>query len=101
MLYRKSLSAHEWNPVVPTDHNFVQNERQWLLLNCGKQRCAFLHVYIACDTHKDDSFLHWNESLFYLVTQEALKLKRQGFTVIAMGDFNSRVGNLPSLCRRE
>ena len=97
MLYRESLSAHEWNPVVPPNLHFVQNGRQWLLLNCGKQRCAFLHVYIACDTHKDDSFLHWNENLFYLVTQEALKLKRQGFTVMAMGDFNSRVGTIPGL----
>ena len=97
MLYKESLTSHEWNPDVPDDLTFVQNERQWLLLSCGKQRCAFLHVYVACESHKDDSFLQWNDSLFFLVTQEALRLKRQGFTVIAMGDFNSRVGRIPGL----
>lgn len=97
LLYRESLTSHEWNPDVPDNLAFVQHERQWLLLSCGKQRCGFLHVYVACESHKDDSFLQWNESLFFLVTQEALRLKRQGFTVIAMGDFNARVGRIPGL----
>ena len=97
MLYRESLSAHEWSPVVPTHLSYIQNERQWLLLNSGDKKCAFLHVYVACESHKNDSFLQWNEDLFFLITQEAIKLKRQGFTVMAMGDFNSRVGRMPGL----
>ena len=34
---------------------------------------------------------------FHLVTQEAKPLRRQGFIVLAMGDFNPRVGNIPGL----
>ena len=34
---------------------------------------------------------------FHLVTQEAKSLRRQGFIVLAMGDFNPRVGNIPGL----
>ena len=68
-----------------------------MLLNSGSKKCAFLHVYVACESHRNDSFLQWNEDLFYLITQEALKLKKQGFTVIAMGDFNSRIGRVPGL----
>ena len=56
-----------------------------------------MHIYIACQTNKSDSFLQWNEDLFHLVTQEAKSLRRQGFIVLAMGDFNTRVGNIPGL----
>ena len=65
------------------------NERQWLLLDNQKERCAILHVYIACQMTRNDNFLKWNEDLFWLITQEAIKLRKQGFIVLAMGDFNS------------
>ena len=97
MLYKESLSAHEWSPVVPSHLAYIQNERQWLLFNSRKEKLAFLHVYIACESHRDDSFLQWNEDLFFLITQEAIKMKRQGFTIVAMGDFNSRLGRMPGL----
>ena len=97
MLYKSKLTAHSHEPTVPDDFRYVQNERQWLLLKGGSSRCAFLHVYIACQTRRDTSFMQWNEDLFSLITQEALDLKQQGFMIMAMGDFNSRVGRLPSL----
>ena len=73
------------------------NERQWLLIDSGTDRIAFLHVYIACQNMQNDSFLAWNEDLFLLISEEAKSLKQRGFTVLAMGDFNSRVGGLPGL----
>ena len=97
MLYKSKLTAHSHEPTVPDDFRYVQNERQWLLLKGGSSRCAFLHVYIACQTRRDTSFMQWNEDLFSLITQEALDLKQQGFMIMAMGDFNSRVGRLPGL----
>ena len=42
LLYKETLSAHEWTPAVPDRLQYVQNERQWLLVG-GK--IAFLHVY--------------------------------------------------------
>ena len=97
MLYRKTLPAHEWTPPVPLKSQYIMNERQWLLIDNKKERCAFLHIYIACQSSKNDSFLQWNEDLFHLVTQEAIKLRKLGFIVLAMGDFNSRVGSIPGL----
>ena len=58
---------------------------------------CLLHVYIACQNHRNDSYLKWNEDLFHLITMEAIKLRKQGFMVLAMGDFNSRVGVIPGL----
>ena len=97
ILYKDTLTAHKYTPAVPTNLEYIQNERQWLLVNQGKDRCAFLHVYIACQSFTSDSFLKWNEDLFLLIKEEAIKLKQQGFLVLAMGDFNSRVGCLKGL----
>ena len=97
MLYRDTLTAHEWSPPVPPKLQYIMNERQWLLIDNTKERCAFLHVYIACQSTRSDSFLQWNEDLFFLITKEAIKLRKQGFIVLAMGDFNSRVGAIPGL----
>ena len=73
------------------------NERQWLLVSNNNEKVAFLHVYIACQSNKSEAFLSWNEDLFFLVGQEAKKLKQQGFIILGMGDFNSRVGALKGL----
>ena len=97
MLYRDTLTAHRYNPTISPNLEYVQNERQWLLITSGSDRVAFLHTYIACQNNKNDSFISWNEDLFFLLTQEAKNLKQQGFTVLAMGDFNSRVGAIAGL----
>ena len=98
MLYRSTLNAHKYKPVVTDDYAYLNNERQWLLVNSGAKRCAFLHIYIACQSSRNNnSFLTWNEDLFSLITQEALELKRQGFVILAMGDFNTRVGRIKGL----
>ena len=97
MLYRDTLVTHQYVPDIPDDLVHIKNERQWLLVNSGEDKVAFLHTYIACQNNRDDSFISWNEDLFFLLTQEATKLKQQGFTILAMGDFNSRVGAIPGL----
>ena len=97
LLYRDSLTAHQYSPNVPSHLQYIMNERQWLLVSNNKEKVAFLHVYIACQSNRSEAFLGWNEDLFFLIAQEAKKLKQQGFIVLAMGDFNSRVGSLKGL----
>ena len=88
LLYKESLVAHQWCPMVPPEMEYVKNERQWLLLNNQTgDRCAFLHCYVACQNFASDDFVQWNEDLFHLLTKEAISLRRQAFMVIAMGDF--------------
>ena len=52
---------------------------------------------MACESNKNDGFLQWNEDLFNLLTEETIKLRAQGFTTLALGDFNSKVGKIPGL----
>ena len=97
LLYKDTLPAHQWTPAVPDNLQYIANERQWLIIDNKSERLAFLHVYIACQTTRSDSYLQWNEDLFHLITMESIRLRRKGYVVLAMGDFNSRVGQLPGL----
>ena len=96
MFYRSSLVAHEHDPDVSDEYRYIQKERQWLLITDGPNRCAFLHVYIACQNHKNP-FMQWNEDLFTLITCETIDLRRKGFVVFALGDFNSWIGQVKGL----
>ena len=97
IMYKPSLSPHQWTPTVPQKYQYVSNERQWLLMDNGKEKCALLHVYIACQSNNSHDFLQWNEDLFYLLTQEALRLRQQGLMIVSLGDYNSRVGRINGL----
>ena len=99
ILFKESLVTHKWEPEVPSDLKYIEKERQWLMIKHGQSKCAFLHCYAACVNHqdKDQSYLRWNNDLFQLLTNEAKSLKREGFMILAMGDFNTRVGRLPGM----
>ena len=49
IVYREALPAHHWTPTVP-ELQYVSKERQWILIDNKPQRCAFLYVYVACQT---------------------------------------------------
>ena len=97
IIYRKDLSVHKHTPVVPSHLEYIAKERQWLLIGNGRSRTAFLHCYIACQTTRNTDYMKWNEDLFHIMAEEAKVLKRQGFMVLALGDFNSRIGRVPGL----
>ena len=82
---------------MPPTAKHVENERQWLLIDHGKQKVALLHCYIACQSNKSDAFMQWNEDLFHLMSMEMTILREHGFITLCMGDFNSRVGRIPGL----
>ena len=97
IFYREGLNPHQWSPHVPENLKYIENERQWLLIDSGDKKCALLHCYLACQTTRHDEFTQWNEDLLTLMTQEVVKLKENGFLILCMGDFNSRVGRIPGL----
>ena len=58
--------------------------------------CILAHLY-GMSVQQVRFFSAVERRSFHLVTQEAKPLRRQGFIVLAMGDFNPRVGNIPGL----
>ena len=97
ILYREHLHPHRWIPVIPESLKYLEKERQWLLFDNGVEKLAFLHCYMACSTARNDDYLAWNEDLFHMMSQEIKLIREQGFIVMSMGDFNSKVGNIAGL----
>ena len=97
ILYKEALTPHHWGPKVEDRFKYVENERQWLLVDNGSERFAMLHCYVACQSARNDDYLQWNEDLFELMTNELIRLRKQGFIVLCMGDFNSRIGRVSGL----
>ena len=48
IFYKDSLPAHEWSPTIEECYEYIAKERQWLLINFGPSKIAFLNCYIAC-----------------------------------------------------
>ena len=84
-------------PTVSESKEYIEKERQWLLVQGSTEKLAFLNVYIACQSHRSNAYLEWNEDLFTLLTAETQILKAQGFSILALGDFNTRVGQIPGM----
>ena len=97
LYYRSNLTAHLWIPKTCSKYDYVSKERQWLSIKGLNEKLAFLHVYIACQTNRSDSYLQWNNDLFSLLTEETHVLRSQGFSILALGDFNTRVGRLKGM----
>ena len=98
LYYRDTLLAHEWHPNVDDEYQYIEKERQWLLIHGeGNTKIAFLNCYIACQSFTTDAFIEWNHHLFQLITKEVVYLSQKGFMVLAMGDFNTHVGKIPGL----
>ena len=89
MLYKETLTANQWPPTVSAKIKYIENELRCLLVEVSTERWALLHVYIACQTKINYDYIQWNEDLFYLISQEAINLRKQGFIVLALVDFNS------------
>lgn len=97
LYYHHTLSPHPWTPQVDPSQTYISNERQWLLFSGAGIKMAMLHIYIACQNTRNNDYLQWNEDLFHLVTQETIKLRKEGFTVFSLGDYNTRVGAIAGL----
>ena len=93
LAYRSTLNAHHWIPSVDSSKAYVANERQWLLVQGdGGLKVAVLSCYLACQRRDHDQFISWNQDLYSLMAHECQVLKSQHYQILAMGDFNARVG---------
>ena len=61
-------------------------------------KTLFLYsCYMACVTTGPHNHLSWNRDLYVMMTEEAVALRNRGFSVIAMGDFNAKIGRVEGL----
>ena len=82
-------------PDIPDkDLEYVNYERIWLTIDSLQSKTAILSVYMGCQ-YDDDRHADWNDGIYHVLTQEALKLKSEGYRLIFTGDFNGHVGCVP------
>ena len=55
-------------------------------------KTAVCGVYLGCQ-FSDDRNKDWNEGMFWVLQQEVLSLRSQGYRIQILGDFNSHIGN--------
>ena len=75
---------------------FVNNERLWVMCETQSFKTAICCVYMGC--HYDDGrHEEWNQLIYATISEEQNDLRRRGFRVCVVGDFNGHIGNVPGL----
>ena len=79
-----------------TDPNlhYVRNERVWITTHSLRMKTAICTAYLGYQSD-DDKHKDWNDGILHVLLLEAASLRSQGYRVVFMGDFNSRVGSAP------
>lgn len=81
--------------ILDPDHAFVRNERVWKTVESLHGKTAVCAVYAGFQA-PDDRNQYWNDSLYSVLRTEVADLRKRGFRVVLMGDFNGHVGNCPN-----
>ena len=81
---RKSdgLLFKRYTPDIPNQElEYVNYERIWITVDSLQSKIAILSVYMGCQ-YDDDRHAEWNEGIYHVLTQEAVKLRSEGYRLI-------------------
>ena len=73
---------------------YVNYERVWVTVDSLQSKTAILSVYMGCQ-YDDDRHADWNDGIYHVLTQEAVKLRSEGYRLLFTGDFNGYIGCVP------
>ena len=84
MYYAEYLAVQPYHPTVSPQQAYLDNERQWLLIDAPGSKVALLNVYLSCVRANNDH-IGWNTELLDLLIHEGRHLRSLGFTILALG----------------
>ena len=88
----EGLVFKEHNPeIVNPAHSFVNNERKWVKIDSINSKTALCGVYMGFQSSTDKHGL-WNDSIYEVLCSEISDLKKDGYRILMLGDFNGHVG---------
>ena len=88
----EGLVFTEHNPdIIDPAHSFVNNERKWVKLDSINNKTAICGVYMGFQS-SDDKHGNWNDSIYEVLYSEIADLKKEGYRILLLGDFNGHVG---------
>ena len=87
------LVFKDYDPDLPDPaHDFVREERAWKTLESARSKTAVCAVYAGFQA-PDDRNAEWNTTLFSVIQAEVVALRKDGFRIVLLGDFNGHVGD--------
>ena len=86
------LVFKDYDPDLDPDHAFVRSERAWKTVQSVQGKTVICSVYAGFQA-PDDRHGYWNESLYSVLKAEVATLRRDGYRVVLLGDFNCHVGD--------
>ena len=87
------LVFKDYDPDLPDPtHAFVRKERAWKTLESTRSKTAVCAVYAGFQA-PDDRNAEWNTTLYSVIQAEIASLRKDGFRVVLLGDFNGHVGD--------
>ena len=91
------LIFKDFDPDLPDPAlAFVRKERAWKTVETGNGKTAVCAVYAGFQS-PDDMNANWNDTLYSVLRMEVASLRKDGFRVVLLGDFNGHVGNAPGV----
>ena len=86
------LVFQEYSPaIIDKDSHFVRNERIWITTESLSFKSAVCGAYFGCQ-QPDNRNERWNSAIYAVIHEEAMVLKRQGYRVTILADFNGHIG---------
>jgi exonuclease III len=77
--------------ISSPDCAFVDRERCWVIFETPGFKTAVCAVYMGCQ-YSDNRHTLWNTRIYSVIMQEQADLRKKGFRICHMGDFNGHVG---------
>ena len=81
--------------IAHADLAYVDNERFWVTVETQHSKTAVCGSYFGCQ-FSDDRNQSWNDGMYWVLQQEVLFLRSQGYRIQMLGDFNAHVGCHPN-----
>ena len=91
------LVFQEYTPeILDKNCHFVRNERIWMTTESSSFKSAVCGAYLGCQ-YPDNRNESWNTAIYSVIHEEAMALKRQGYRVTILADFNGHIGSQPGV----
>ena len=77
------------------ENNFVAKERAWITVKTKTEKLAVGFVYVAAENRSEinkERFNKWNDSIYEVLDEDIMKLRREGFKIMLNRDMNGWVG---------
>ena len=91
---KEGLVFKSYDPDISDKQSaFVRKERQWVTVESESRKTAVCGLYLGCQNSGDTHGV-WNDLIYNQVQIEIVSLRKQGYRIVLLGDFNGHIGSV-------